>query len=89
MKFSTTALIAAFAATAAAETCFPSWICDSIGAEGFSCDSDDCRSFRASVRDQLYAGAGIMFSNGDDASRAVAERKLAAANAVNNYINGN
>lgn len=88
MKFSLAAALTTLAATAAAESCFPSWLCDSVSTEGFGCDSDECFGSRASVRDQLYAGAGIMFSNGDDASRAVAERKLATAKLVNNYING-
>ena len=66
-----------------AENCFPTYLCDSVGREGFSCDNDNCAQYLPYIRQQLYAGAGIMYSNADDASRVVGDRKMATANSIN------
>lgn len=82
MKFTTTIAIAALSATAAAETCFPGWLCSQVQLEGFPCDNDYCAAYRPYIKQQLYSGAQILYDDGSEAARIVADRKVSTANAI-------
>lgn len=94
MKLATTITLAALAASAsAASLCFKDGLCTSVETEGFNCRLDNgkanCAEYVPYVRQQLYDGAGILYADGSDAAREVADRKVRTAQEIDKYLSWN